>query len=60
MAHTTALSELVKGEPTTRSFAEIVSSNYFSTLGVQLAAGSSFTLDEERPGSNAPVAIVTG
>jgi putative ABC transport system permease protein len=59
MAHTLGLVGIREGETTRRSFAEIVSSNYFSTLGVQLAAGRSFTLDEERPGSNAPVAIAS-
>ena len=59
MAHTIGLVGIREGETTRRSFAEIVSSNYFSTLGVQLAAGRSFTLDEERPGSNAPVAIAS-
>ena len=59
MAHTIGLVGIREGETTRRSFAEIVSSNYFSTLGVQLAAGRSFTLEEERPGSNALVAIAS-
>src|SRR4029450_3225240 len=42
MAHTIGLGGIREGETTRRSFAEIVSSNYFSTLGVQLAAGRSF------------------
>jgi putative ABC transport system permease protein len=50
MAHTIGLVGIREGETTRRSFAEIVSSNYFSTLGVQLAAGRSFTVEEERPG----------
>ena len=36
-----------------RSFVEVVSANYFSTLGVRLAAGREFTAVEERPGTNA-------
>jgi putative ABC transport system permease protein len=59
MAHTIGLVGIREGETTRRSFAEIVSSNYFSTLGVQLAAGRSFTVEEERPGSNALVAIAS-
>jgi predicted permease len=44
---------------TRRVRASVVSSNYFSTLGVELAAGRTFTLDEERPDSAAAVAIVS-
>src|SRR6185295_18196041 len=40
-------------------FAAIVSANYFSTLGVPMAAGRTFTIDEERPGSSARVAIAS-
>ena len=42
-----------------RAFAAIVSSNYFSVLGVPLARGRSFLPEEETPGRNAPVAIVS-
>jgi predicted permease len=59
MAHTVALVGIREGEITKRSFAEIVSSNYFSTLGLVLAAGRPFSLKEERPGSTAPVAIAS-
>jgi predicted permease len=37
----------------------LVTSNYFSTLGVRLAAGRGFTLQEERPGSAAAVAVIS-
>ncbi len=47
-----------KGD-TRRSFASTVSSNYFSVLGVPLARGRSFTPDEETPGRQARVAIVS-
>src|SRR5437899_2973349 len=46
-----------KGD-TRRAFAAIVSSNYFSVLGVSLARGRAFLPEEETPGRNAPVAIV--
>src|SRR6266480_1665670 len=44
---------------TPRAFAAIVSSNYFSVLGVPLARGRAFLPEEETPGRNAPVAIVS-
>src|SRR6185503_9961377 len=42
-----------------RLLAAVVSSNYFDTLRVKLAAGRPFTPDEERPGARIPVAIAT-
>jgi predicted permease len=47
-----------KGD-TRRAFAAIVSSNYFSVLDVPLARGRAFLPEEETPGRNAPVAIVS-
>ena len=47
-----------KGD-TRRAFSAIVSSNYFSVLGVQLARGRAFLPEEEMPGHNAPVAIAS-
>jgi predicted permease len=47
-----------KGD-TRRAFSAIVTSNYFSTLGVPLARGRAFLPEEETPGHNAPVAIVS-
>jgi predicted permease len=49
---------LTENGVTTVADAMRVSSNYFAGLGVRLAAGRSFTADEERPGSGAAVAIV--
>ena len=59
MAHTFTLVGTPAGEGMRRSLAAVVSSNYFDTLGVRLAAGRTFSLDEERPGARIPVAIVT-
>src|SRR6266542_5644429 len=42
-----------------RAFAAIVSSNYFSVLGVPLARGRAFLPEEETPGRNSSVAIVS-
>ena len=36
-----------------------MSSNYFTTLGVPLAAGRAFSAEEERPGAAIPVAIAS-
>src|SRR5437588_7886829 len=47
-----------KGD-TRRAFAGVVSSNYFSVLGVPVARGRGFLPDEEAPGHNTPVAIVS-
>jgi predicted permease len=47
-----------KGD-TRRAFSAIVTSNYFSILGVPLARGRPFLPEEETPGHNASVAIVS-
>ncbi|HWI56540.1 MAG TPA: ABC transporter permease, partial [Bacillota bacterium] len=48
-----------EGDLTRRSFAALISTNYFETLGVSLAAGRSFLPEEERPGSAIPSVIVS-
>ena len=59
MAHTFALVGMPAGDETRRTFAALISSNYFDTLGVRLAAGRPFTAEEEQPGSKTPAVIVT-
>ena len=59
MAHTLSLVGIREGDSTRRTFAAVVSSNYFTTLGVQLAAGRPFSAEEERPGAGIPVAIAS-
>lgn len=59
MAHTVALVGIQEGDTTRRSFVEIVSSNYFSTLGVHLVAGRSFSPEEEQPGASTAVTIAS-
>ena len=59
MAHSFTTIGIREGELTRQAFATIVSSNYFDTLGVSLAAGRAFTVDEERPGARTPVAIAS-
>jgi hypothetical protein len=58
MAHTFAMVGLPEGDATRRAFVELISSNYFDTLGAPLSAGRSFTTDEERPGARIPVVIL--
>jgi predicted permease len=58
-AHTFTTVGIRDGEVTRQAFATIVSSNYFETLGVGLAAGRAFTADEERPGGGARVAVAS-
>src|ERR1700731_2585441 len=47
-----------KGD-TRRAFSAVVTSNYFSVLGVPLARGRAFLPEEETPGHDASVAIVS-
>ena len=59
MAYNLAVIGLGQKGDTRRTFGGIVSSNYFSVLGVPLARGRTFTPEEEALGRNAPVAIVS-
>src|SRR6185436_4373099 len=59
LAHSFTTVGIRDGELTRQAFATIVSSNYFETLGVGLAAGRTFTAEEERPGAGAQVAIAS-
>ena len=52
-----AMVGIQEGESTRRSFAAIVSSNYFSTLGVKLAMGRAFFPEEEKPGAELTVIV---
>jgi putative ABC transport system permease protein len=58
LAHNFAMVGLPAGDTMRQTFVAVVSSNYFDTLGVHLAAGRPFTPEEERPGSRIPVVIV--
>ena len=59
LAHDMAMVGISERDTTRRVFADIVSANYFTTFGVPLFQGRSFTLAEERPASAVPVAIVS-
>jgi len=59
MAYNLAMIGVGQKGDTRRTFGGIVSSNYFSVLGVPLARGRTFLPEEETLGRNAPVAIVS-
>jgi len=59
MAHTFTLAGVHDGDVTRRSLVSIVSSNYFSTLNVTLAAGRGFHPEEEIAGRPALVAVAS-
>jgi predicted permease len=48
-----------ESDATRRTFAAVVTERYFSTLGVSVLAGRTFTAGEEKPGTRIPVAIVS-
>ncbi|HTI39789.1 MAG TPA: ABC transporter permease [Vicinamibacterales bacterium] len=58
LAHNFAMVGVPEGDATRQTFADVVSSNFFDAVGVHLAAGRTFTREEERPGAHIPVAIV--
>ena len=58
MAHMFSMVGESVGDTTRRTFVSLVSANYFDTLGVRLAAGRAFSIDEERAGARLPVIIV--
>ncbi|MGE0865527.1 MAG: ADOP family duplicated permease [Vicinamibacterales bacterium] len=58
-AHNVAMVGISEGNTTRQSFADIISTRYFETLGVAPVFGRDFTLDEERPGSQHRSVIVS-
>ncbi len=59
LAHNTTVIGVGEKGNTRRTTADVVSSNYFSVLGVSPAFGRAFLADEEKPGSGERVAIVS-
>jgi predicted permease len=59
MAFTLSFVGIGEGDATRRTFASVITRNYFTTLGVDLMAGRTFTSEEERPDSKMAVAIVS-
>ena len=58
-AHMITIAGVAEGDTTRRIMAEIVSSNFFDTLGAPVWRGRAFTAEEERPGSGMPVAVAS-
>jgi len=58
-AHNFSLLGLTEGTGTRRVFADVITANYFDTFGVAIARGRAFTMEEELPGANMPVTIVS-
>ena len=58
-AHSFSLMGLTEGDVTKRVFVDVITANYFDTFGVPVARGRTFNLDEERPGADIPVAILS-
>jgi predicted permease len=59
MAFDVTMLGITEGDSTRRVFGSCVSANFFSTLGATLYQGRAFTLEEEKPESEIPVAIVS-
>ncbi len=59
LAHNDAIVGLGEKGNTRRTLADLVSANYFSVLGVSPAYGRSFLPEEEKPGRDERVAIVS-
>ncbi len=55
LAHNLVMVGVKEGDNTRRTFADIVSSNYFSTLGVSLLEGPRFGINDDKPGSELTV-----
>src|ERR1039457_4267180 len=58
LAYNLAMVGLGEKDNTRRIFAELVSSNYFSVVGIPPARGRAFLPEEEKPGRNTAVVIV--
>ena len=58
-AHTPAMAGITEGGTTRRAMVDITTSDVFNTFDVPLAMGRTFTQEEERPGADIPVAILS-
>lgn len=58
-AHNLAMVGVREGETTRRLFADMVTSDFFATFGTAPTLGRAFSSDEEKPGADVPVAVVS-
>lgn len=58
-AHNLAMVGMREGDATRRLFIDIVTKEFFTTFGAPPAIGRGFTADEERPGADIPVAVLS-
>jgi predicted permease len=58
-AHTLAMVGLREGGATRRLFVDIVTKEFFSTFGAPPMMGRGFTAEEERPGADVPVVVLS-
>lgn len=58
-AHNPSLVGISEGDSTRRALIDITTADVFETFGVPLLMGRTFTRDEERPGANIPVTILS-
>lgn len=59
LAHNPTQVGLNEGGQSRRTFADLVSRNYFDLLGVPVIQGRGFTEEEDRPGQDIPVVVAT-
>jgi predicted permease len=58
-AHNLSMVGMREGDSTRRLFVDIVTEDFFTTFGAPPALGRAFTAEEERPGADMPVAVLS-
>ncbi len=58
-AHNLAMVGMREGDTTKRLFADMVTSDFFTTFGTAPVIGRAFTPAEEKPGADVPVAVIS-
>lgn len=58
-AHNPGMVGITDGDTTRRAFVDITTGDLFRTFDIPLAIGRTFTLDEEKPGAEIPVTIIS-